>query len=293
MPKHFLLVPLLAAYLRKELAVIRSNIEEAVQPPSPWKRSIVARRIALLIGIGVGFVQFGLGFQALFVLSNRNTWVDAVTVLAMTFALLPLSIFGLFRARIAAYCLFLNVASVLARCAYMLAIGSIAFVDLSVIVHLVPQLIVGSLLLYSAGSPLGAYATQYLPEQNANSQRTVARWAAVSLGGIAGALSLKLGSGWLLKLGQNGGWLDAILITTASFALLPISIVGFWRPRIASYLLFGAVALTVLGASYTLGFPVSFYAGFHLLFLIASVTLLPLTVGGLLLYSSTSPTADH
>jgi hypothetical protein len=287
MLKLFLWAPLLAAYLKGATVI---NIKEA--GPLSLKRSTMARQIAVLIGIGVGFVQLGVGFQALFVLTNRDTWLDAVTVLAMTFSLLPLSILGLFRPRIAAYCLFFNVAMVSLRLAYMLTSDSFAFGDLSVIVHLVPQLIVGSLLLYSADRAVEAVAIQNASGENSNSQRRIARLAAVGLGVIAGAVFFKLGSSWLLKLAHDGGWFDAILITVASFALLPFSVVGFWKPRIASYLLFTSVALAALGSIYTSGVPTSFPASFHLSLLLAPEILLPLIVGGLLLYSGSTPNAD-
>ena len=270
--------------------MIKSNIEEA--GPLSLKRSPVTRQIAVLIGIVVGFVQLGVGFQSLFVLTNRDTWVDAVTVLAMTFALLPLSILGLFRPRIAAYCLFFNVAMISVRLAYMLTSDSFAFGDLSVIVHLVPQLVVGSLLLYSADRLAGAVAIQHVSGENFNSRRRIARLTAVGLGVIAGVVFFKLGSSGLLKLAHDGGWLDAILITVASFALLPFSVAGFWRPRIASYLLFSSVALAALGSIYTLGIPTSFPASLRLSLLLAPEILLPLIVGGLLLYSSSTPNTD-
>ena len=84
---------------------------------------------------------------------------------------------------------------------------------------------------------------------------------------------------------RYGGWIGALSLTATVLLLLPLTVVGIARLRIASYLLFGSVGLTLLGALYTVGVPTLPGNWFQFYFLLAPILAIPTVVAALLLYS--------
>lgn len=64
--------------------------------------------------------------------------------------------------------------------------------------------------------------------------RTVARWAALTIGAVGGLLLFGLGLQALFTVGNDDTWLTILAASVAYLTLLPLSVLGIFRPRAAA-----------------------------------------------------------
>lgn len=74
------------------------------------------------------------------------------------------------------------------------------------------------------------------------SRRRTSRWAAVLLGIVLGTHHFWVSMGAFFTLSEKDGLVGLIGVVAASFTLLPLSLLGIFRPKLAAYLLFGSLA---------------------------------------------------
>ena len=264
-----------------------------------WVGSI----LCILLGVWCLFAAMG----AFFIANNIRTLQDLATTLAPILALLsvlPLGVVAIFRPRLAAHGIALCWLALM-----IVAYGSLPWREtaswsLSDVLHPVlfyfpPALCLVALLLYGAGPapdhgvPGGAEgATASVVECRMTRlagflglgvRARHAQWGAVVLGILVGGWRLRSGATLALRFGAVHDWVGVIGVAASSLVVLPLAILGIWRPRVAAYLLAASVVVA-------LAYPMRAARGLGdvLAYLVwASVPALPLAlVAGLFLCAS-------
>jgi hypothetical protein len=121
------------------------------------------------------------------------------------------------------------------------------------------------------------------------SAHSLARWSGVLLGVIVGTMRFVTGLQGLFSLTRGIGWLELLGGLCATMTLLPLALLGIFRPRLAGYSLLASLAVTLIvllawGGPHVFAIGGGFgFLTFTLFFFIPYVT-----VAGLLLYSGRS-----
>jgi hypothetical protein len=76
-------------------------------------------------------------------------------------------------------------------------------------------------------------------------RQEILRWLAAVVGVCTGAMHVKTGIQALFTLSAKDGWTGLVGTLAAGFTLLPFSLLGFFRPRLAAYLLLGSFGVLV------------------------------------------------
>lgn len=238
----------------------------------------LAHWAAEVIGISVGVLLFGFGMRGLFSVGVNDTWLTVTAGISGTFTLLPLSVLGMFRPRLASYGVMGSWLVFLMSFFGSVHPGQMEFsasgvVWLLLCFFMLPSAIAG-LLFYASGrdATLGASATagdefagaggqgrapstfrRWLTSLGnavaAGGRRSQARWGAVILGLVAGAWHFPVGVSSVVRSIRMDDWLGVVGITATALTLLPLSILAIFKPRPAAY---GALLNLALALAYPL-----------------------------------------
>ena len=118
-------------------------------------------------------------------------------------------------------------------------------------------------------------------------RREILCWLAAVVGICVGILHVKIGLRTIFTLSERDGWIGLVGTVAAGFTLLPFSLPGFYRPRLAAYLLFGSFGVLVLALLFSGDFKSAFgvfrNGSFWLTYALPFCA-----VAGLLLYASSN-----
>lgn len=248
----------------------------------------LARWTGTILAITTGVVSLFTGMQAFFVANHIETVLELVLFLILilgTLSVLPLGVLAVFRPRIAAhgigFCWLIVIVA---------AYGSVPWRESVAwsVSDLLPMLLwwfalpIGMVALLLYGSPPEAAASaKSIEEKGSRVDREVvppsvpergisklagalvprdrhrrAQWAAVILGILAGSRHLQGGAHLALRTVRIHDWINTAGISASSLALLPLTILGIWKPRLAAYILLACFTVALaypVRASHGLG----------------------------------------
>lgn len=119
------------------------------------------------------------------------------------------------------------------------------------------------------------------------SNKNLVRWSGVLLGITLGAARFLVALRYSFLITRATGWLEIIGGLSVTLTLLPLSIVGIFKPRLAAYSLVGCLAIAVLTLFGSGGFRLFASAGLvGFLRFVLAVALPYSAIAGLLLYAS-------
>lgn len=269
----------------------------------------LARWAGSVLAMLLGVVALFAGMRAFFVANNIKTPNELALFLLSMFALLsllPLGVLAIFRPRLAARGIGICLATVIIS-----AYGSIPRTEIisrSVFDFLQPflwwvALPIGilALLLYGAGPPTehkpsaGGEEIAACRARNGMGRLTHigfgtrlrnAQWGAVFLGVFAGGWRLWVSFPLVRRFALAHDWVGTVGAGVSALVLLPLTLLGIWKPRLAAYLLAGSLLLA-------LAYPMhgAQNQGSALAYLLwVCVPALPVAlVAGLFFYASSSP----
>lgn len=241
--------------------------------PGAGKRKI-AYWVAILYGSSIAMVMFGLGFQGFFSIGASDTWLTMLGAFTGTLLLLPLTIWAVFKPRMAACVMLVNALLV---CALLFIIPALRReeVTLSVIqliqslaIIFVTYFLVPILLFYATsktrggdeGVPRLAHWRPRPIRWSGRNRQASALAMAVVLGLIAGSVGFHWGLFIFRVSLHQRDWWGAVGIFASSLALLPLSLTALLRPRWAAWAAFVSLAVTwayaLTGADFHGGVPI-------------------------------------
>lgn len=293
--------------------MLDSNLGRALRRLAHWA--------GVILGILVGVAYFQYGIQAFFVGGSAD-WPSFILWLASVIALLsllPISVLGIFRPRLAAYSIVVSwaVLGISDGVVWPLYSGQRWGFSLSTLTRLlllgvVPCFAVMGLLFYGSTSETGPSGRsdrrQNLSRTSLNgirfqsllrrlaqlhdagdefSRRGLARATAVIFGLLVGGLGFRWGLYFVLRAARADDWLSAIGLSAVSLALLPLSALGFFMPRRAAYgILVSLSAVLAWLLFLSLSPPFTMAEAFSKILLALCVSFPFVTVAALLLFAS-------